>query len=115
MKLVHGIDIIEWNREELNNPLFAKRILIDNELEYYFQLNSSREKKRYLASVFACKEAVMKALKLKYGYGDILILKTENQRQVYLNKILIKELELSISYTETYIVASVVGLINNMN
>ena len=46
MKLVHGIDIIEWNREELNNPLFAKRILIDNELEYYFQLNSSREKKR---------------------------------------------------------------------
>lgn len=114
MKLVHGIDIIEWNREELNNPSFAKRILVDDELKYYLQLNSLKEKNRYLASIFASKEAVMKAFKLKYGYNDILILKTKNERQVYLNKILIKELVLSISYTENYVVASVVGLINTV-
>lgn len=55
-----GIDVTEINRFENVSKYFIERILTLNELHQYLKLNSNIEKKKFLASRWAAKEAVYK-------------------------------------------------------
>lgn len=108
MNIINGIDLVNISRVEFTDQSFAERIMVDLEYDYYLKL-SDQLKINYVASVFACKEAVMKAFNLEYGYKQIYIKKTEHQRLVYLDGIYQDNLSLSISYADHFVVASLVG------
>ncbi|AJQ45520.1 hypothetical protein JM47_03040 [Ureaplasma diversum] len=108
MNIINGIDLVNLTRNEFNDPAFAKRIMVQQEYDHYLEL-VDQAKVKYVASTFACKEAVMKAFKLTYGYKQIYIKKTEHCRLVYLNGIYQDNLTLSISYADQFVIASLVG------
>ena len=73
-----GVDIIEVARvqKSLENPKFVSRIYLPSEIEY---CKKYKEYAQHFAGMFACKEAVMKALKTAGGYFlDIEITHQEN-------------------------------------
>lgn len=110
-----GIDIVEVGRikEALQNDLFIKKILTNNEIEY---VNSLKNKQEHIAGFFACKEAVMKALEdckkigfteievLHYNSGKPYVVLYGEAKRVFEEK-KCKTIEVSISQTENYATA----------
>lgn len=62
-----GVDIIEVVRvqKSLENPKFVSRVFLPSEIEY---CKKHKEYAQHFAGMFACKEAVMKALKTAGQY-----------------------------------------------
>lgn len=62
-----GIDILEVERmtKSLQNPKFCDKVFLQSEIDYCMQYKNSAE---HFAGFFACKEAVMKALKTAGQY-----------------------------------------------
>ncbi|WP_031489368.1 4'-phosphopantetheinyl transferase superfamily protein [Ureaplasma canigenitalium] len=115
MKLIHGIDLVKYTRFlSLSLPelkKYASKIMHLKEIIHFDSLEGL-EKVKYLASILACKECIFKALGTSYSYKDIYILKTENGRKIYINNTEKNNLILSLSYEQDYLIASLVGFVN---
>ena len=117
-----GIDIIEVKRFKPNDE-FLKRIAFDEEIAYINQVNNNILREQKVASLWAVKEAVMKALGLGKNSGvsfkDIKLVHEENgkpyielfgiAKQEFDISYFGKKIEVSISHTKEY--ASAVAII----
>ncbi len=107
-KLIHGIDVTQINRPELNQPNIANRILSQEELSYF---NDDNDKQKFIAVRWAIKEAIFKAVSPDIiGLRDITIIKSNNV-YVWINKpSWVKQLIISTSNEHDVIIASVFGI-----
>ena len=117
--LITGVDIIEIKRVEKvassYGDRFLKRIYTDDEIKY------CRGRAPQLASRFAAKEAVMKALGTGIrgvGWRDVEVtrkrgmapdIKLHGRAQKRASQIGLKELAISLSHSKEFAVASVIG------
>lgn len=97
-----GIDIVKISRFENKDIHFIKRVLTEKELLFYNNLIEEK-KTQYLASRWACKEAIFKANKDEH-YLSYSILNKENG-EPYVDGH--EEIKISISHDGEYAVASV--------
>lgn len=79
-----GIDIVKNNRfiEMLNDERKCARILSKKEMEVFLLINHEKRKLEYIASRFAAKEALFKALnksEIKFDYNRVSILNDETR------------------------------------
>ncbi|MGL5246331.1 MAG: 4'-phosphopantetheinyl transferase superfamily protein [Mycoplasmoidaceae bacterium] len=98
-----GIDIISKNRIDLNNHLFLKKILSIKEKDIFDSFMSYDSKISFVASRWAAKEAVYKALNNK----DILFINIEILNDIngkpYCSNF--EKVALSITHSEIYCIA----------
>lgn len=97
-----GIDLAKISRFENKDIHFIKRVLTEKELLVYNNLIEEK-KTQYLASRWACKEAIFKANKDEH-YLSYSILNKENG-EPYVDDH--EEIKISISHDGEYAVASV--------
>lgn len=98
-----GIDIIEINRMKLK-PEFIKRYLSKSEWEKFQALETEFSKKQFLASKWALKEALYKALPNEHlVFEEINI--TENEFGQPTVKIKDYQISLSLSHNQSNAVA----------
>ncbi len=123
--LITGIDIIEIKRvgrlASIYGDRFLNRIYTQNELNY------CKGRHAQLASRFAAKEAVMKALGTGIrgvGWKDIEVSRERGKApyitltgraKIRAEKIMLTEINLSLSHSKEFAVASVVGESNKGN
>ncbi len=124
--IIHGVDLLETNRFRKAAQRWGDRFL--NRIFTASEISKYKSKPSSLASHFAAKEAVVKALGMKilgWGHGaikwhEIEILHDKEGKPVVLlhgkakeksNELGLHELTLSISDTSKYAIASVIGLI----
>lgn len=100
-----GIDIIEINRMKLK-PEFIKRCLSKDEWTEFQKLEKETEfsKKQFLASKWALKEALYKALPSEHLVFDQITI-TENEYGQPIVKIKDYQISLSLSHNQTTVVA----------
>lgn len=98
-----GIDILEIDRMNLNIN-FIRRFLSEEEIKIFQTTETILKKKKFLASRWALKEAIYKALPFEHlVFNKINISKNEyNQPTVNIKDYIIK---LSLSYSQTNVVA----------
>lgn len=103
MKIFHGIDLVDSDRIEFDNINIYKKILHKDEINKY---HISNDKKKFLASRWAIKEAIFKAIEKKVSINNINIF-YENSRP----KCIVGDIHfiISLSYEKKLIVASVIG------
>ena len=99
-----GIDLAKISRFENKDIHFIKRVLTEKELLIYNNLLEEK-KAQYLASRWACKEAIFKANKDEH-YLSYSILNKENG-EPYVDDH--EEIKISISHDGEYAVASVLN------
>lgn len=97
-----GIDIVKISRFENKDIHFIKRVLTEKELLVYNNLIEEK-KTQYLASRWACKEAIFKANKDEH-YLSYSILNKENG-EPYVDDH--EEIKISISHDGEYVIASI--------
>ncbi len=106
-----GIDIIEISRieDDIQKPLFCKKVFTDSEMEYYQKKGSRAET---LAGMFAAKEAFAKYLKTGFrgfGFTDVEI-KHDNNNVPFIEFCGAQQnVTVSISHNKTCAVAIVCG------
>jgi len=117
--LIIGVDIIEINRVELVASKYGTRFL--NRIYTHRELVYCRKRPSQLASRFAAKEAVMKALGTGtrgVGWKDIEICRLPGQApsivlhgraKTRADTIGLTNLALSLSHSKEYAVATVIG------
>lgn len=98
-----GIDIIEINRMKINTKLI-KRYLSNEEWKKFQTLKTVLRKKQFLASKWALKEAIFKALPSEHLiFNQINI--TENQYGQPIVKIKNYQISLSLSHNQNNVIA----------
>lgn len=111
-----GVDIVQNSRFSsfINDEKKYRRILSDLEIKKYLEITNDKRKIEYLASRFAAKEAVIKAineLKLHFSYNDISILNYENGAPYVVFSFEVNfQLLISISHSDDSSIAFVVLL-----
>ncbi len=107
-----GIDIVEHKKmQEKIDDNFIKRILSNDELEYYNLIKSNKRKLEYISSRFAAKEAIFKAYKCGDGttsYTDISVLNNPDGSPYVVFQKNNDNIKISISHTDNYSVANVI-------
>lgn len=78
-----GVDIVKNSRfeEMINDEKKYSRILSDREVQVFIDITAKKRKIEYLASRFAAKEAIIKAINktnLSFNYRDISVLNDAN-------------------------------------
>ncbi len=101
MKISSGIDLVNINREEFNNINLVTKILHPNELKQYSTLNDLN-KKRFVAKIWAIKEAIFKAYNHKYTMDKICIEYKNNKPFCIIDNIFV---DISVSYQDYYVIA----------
>ena len=124
MKITTGVDIIEVDRikkavEDLSDS-FLNRVYTTNELEYCQK--SNKMKYQHLATRFAGKEAVFKAIsgyidRSKLMWQDIEVENDENGRpKINMDKLKkcglenLESIDISLSHIKEYAIANVVAV-----
>ncbi|MGL5268823.1 MAG: holo-ACP synthase [Spiroplasma sp.] len=98
-----GIDIIEINKMNLKDE-FIERYLTKEEVKTYKTLKTELRKKQFLASKWALKEAIFKALPSEHLiFNQINI--TKNQYGQPIVKIKDYQISLSLSHNQSNVVA----------
>ena len=101
-----GIDIVKNNRfqEMLNDSRKYSRILSEKEIEVFLSFSNNQRKLEYIASRFACKEAIFKVLnktKFHFDFNKVSILNDEsNAPYVLFEEKVDFEILISISHSE---------------
>lgn len=103
-----GIDLVEHKDIIQKDERFIQRVLSEKEYEYYATIENKKRRIEYVASRFACKEAIFKCFQESetgYNFKDISILNKKNGAPYIL--ILNKEskLQISLSHTDNYSIA----------
>lgn len=98
-----GIDIIEINRMQLK-PEFIKRYLCEAEWKEFQTLETEFSKKQFLASKWALKEALYKALPSEHLVFDQINI-TESEYGQPTVAIKDYQISLSLSHNQTTVVA----------
>ena len=106
MKIINfkdiGIDIVKINRFKIKSNLY-KKILSEKEMTYFSSLDNKSKKMRYLSSIWAIKEAIIKLNIFKpFSFQNISILYDENGKPFCLNN---KNIKLSVSHEKKYTIA----------
>jgi phosphopantetheine--protein transferase-like protein len=109
MQIYTGIDIVELDRFR-SLPQFervAEFILSPRELRL---MNSSRDRCQFLASRFALKEAVIKALPESASLADLEVLTTDLRPHINFQKKSLKQYAVaaSLSHSENIVAASAI-------
>lgn len=97
-----GIDIVKISRFENKDIHFIKRVLTEKELLVYNNLLEEK-KAQYLASRWACKEAIFKTNKDEHYLSYSILNKDNGEPYVDGHE----EIKISISHDGEYAVASV--------
>ncbi len=105
-KINIGVDLVNFKRKEFKQIKFANRICTPDEYQVYLTKPNQAAKIKYLASLWAIKEAVLKATNKAYGLHEINICKTDQGSLVQLAH---HELSISVSYEDHYVVAMVLA------
>lgn len=105
-----GIDLAEHKDFIGKDERFIRYILSEIEYNYYISINNEKRKLEYLASRFACKEAIIKCLEKKINFKDVSILNKENGAPYVLMNSNELELHISLSHTDSYSVAICINL-----
>lgn len=103
-----GIDLVEHKDILHKDERFIQRVLSEEEYQYYQMITNKQRRVEYVASRFACKEAIFKCFQESdqgYNFKDISILNKKNGAPYIL--ILNKEskLQISLSHTDNYSIA----------
>lgn len=109
-----GVDITKNCRFEsyIDNLYKLKKILSDQEIKYLQKVSSSKRKLEFIASRFACKEALFKACNIPFSFNNVSVLNEENGAPYIVCDFLETDnVKVSISHEEEYSIAFV--LINN--
>ncbi len=102
-----GSDIVEVKRIkeglEKFGERFAKRILTEREMK---EFEKRKEKAIFLASRFAAKEAIYKAVNIKpFSWHRIEVLKNNGKPEVFIDGKLRKDMKITISHEREYAIA----------
>lgn len=102
-----GSDIVEVKRIkeglERFGERFAKRILTEREMK---EFEKRKDKAIFLASRFAAKEAIYKAVNIKpFSWHRIEVLKDNGKPEVFIDGKLRKDLKITISHEREYAIA----------
>ncbi|MDE5715745.1 MAG: 4'-phosphopantetheinyl transferase superfamily protein [Anaeroplasmataceae bacterium] len=102
-----GIDLVEHKDIMYKDERFIKRVLSSQEFEIYSSFTNFSRRVEYLASRFACKEAIIKCFpeKESINFCEISILNKKNGAPyalIYNEEV---ELQISLSHTDNYSVA----------
>lgn len=109
-----GIDLVEHKDIIDKDERFIRYILSNLEYNYYRNIQNDKRKVEYVASRFACKEAVIKCLEKRINFQEISILNKENGAPYIQINEQISKLQISLSHTDSYSVAIVINpLINH--
>ncbi len=102
-----GIDMVEHQDVQYKEERFIKRILSLKEYEIYSTFTNQKRRVEYLASRFACKEAIIKCLskQVSMNFNDITILNKKNGAPYVLIHDKEVELQISLSHTDHYSIA----------
>lgn len=106
MKILHGIDITNLSRKEFVNKKLVERFLHTNELKTLANISDNNDKIKFIASRWAIKEAIFKALdQYKIAFNKINI--------THINYCPTVELEdynttISVSYEGDLVIASAI-------
>lgn len=102
LDVTHGIDMVDLSRPELNDFAFAKRYMTANEYNVFLAIDNDQEKKKYMAAIWALKEAIIKATDHQFLFSYIDI-KLSNDSAPTCN---IENIDLSLSYEEKCVLGS---------
>lgn len=108
-----GIDLVEHKDILANYEALAERILSEAELKVYKTFKLEKRKIEYVASRFAAKEALFKALgsyEKPYSFKDASILNKPNGRPYIEAPSIPFSFHITISHTDNYSVAFVVKI-----
>ncbi len=105
-----GIDIVSNTRFKelpyLTNEKFYKKIFEQSEIDYCLKFKNSEE---HFAGKFAIKEAVIKSIKEKIQFLDILIDYSNSKPQVSLTNNLSYQFLISVSHEKSCTIAVVIS------
>ncbi len=103
-----GIDLVEHKDIVNKDERFIKRVLSEEEFIYYSKITNAKRKIEYIASRFACKEAIFKCYEKMdppFDFRNISILNNKNGAPYVLINQKTTQLQISLSHTEHYSVA----------
>lgn len=95
-----GVDLVKISRFEKAKIDFAKKFLHPNELEKYLLIKDDYLKSKFLAAIWAIKEAMFKVDNSLFEFKNIELQK-ENESWQH------KNFDISISHEDDYLVAVV--------
>lgn len=101
-----GIDLVNIKRKEFKSKNFAKRFCTKNEFEYYLKKPNKISQRKYLASLWAIKEAILKATNKQITIHEIDVQKTNEGSKVFHSNF---DFLISLSYQDKYVVAVVIA------
>lgn len=101
-----GIDLTNIKRKEFKSLKFAKRFCTENEFQQYLEKPNKLSQKKYLASIWAIKEAVLKATNKQIGIHEINIQKTNNGPKFIHHQF---DFSISLTYEDKYVIAVVIA------
>jgi len=105
-----GVDIIEISRFEkfVLEEKYIKRFLSSLEIKRFEEISHLEKKKEYMASRFACKEALIKATGINFVYNQVSILNDELGAPFVQSEIDFGKVFISLSHSNKDAIAFVV-------
>ncbi len=105
-----GVDIVEISRFEkfVLEEKSINRFLSILEIEKFNEISNIKRKQEYMASRFACKEALIKASGISFTFNEVSILNDEKGAPYIESKIDFGKVFISISHSNENAVAFVV-------
>lgn len=100
-----GIDLVEHKDIENKSIEFYKRVLSDAEFERFLTLKAKKRQIEYVASRFACKEAIFKAYKhldIHLDFKDITIGNDSYGSPIVICHKMNMNVEVSLTHTDNY-------------
>ena len=116
LKMQIGIDLVEHKDIINKDERFIQRVLSEQEYIYFCSIQNKKRKIEYVASRFACKEAIFKCYKSSSSgcnFSDISILNKENGAPFVLIHNKKVELQISLSHTDNYSIAVAILPLND--
>lgn len=105
--IVHGIDLVDWTRNEFKNKKLPFKILHNDELYIYNKIFNKEEKLKFIASRWSIKEAIIKASNKKINMSTLKVEYNKERPYVIFEN---DKYNVSMSYEGNFIVASAITI-----